>query len=210
MHQLGYKSLQDFYSISPEIMAEYGGKALLDRIFSRSFMVALPSIYPFHSWAPWRHTQSVQAGYWKNKINQRQFMDWLFKSLEFKQMDDWYNVEVEDISNEGGISLLNMYGGSPSKLLQSVYPEHPWLVWQFKISPKGFWDDKINQMAFMDWLFLELPLKRMEDWYSIGTAEIRKRGGDTLLRRYDTSLKEILESLYPHHPWSPKSFHIPW
>ena len=45
------------------------------------------------------------------------FMDWLGEELGFKEMEDWYRISKKDITQKGGVSLLNKYGCSPSKLV---------------------------------------------------------------------------------------------
>src|SRR4051812_32968078 len=70
----------------------------------------------------WKFRRTSNSN-WKNQENHKQFFDWLFNQLGYKEMDDWYNVTTRDIHKHGGIGLLNSYySGSPSKALQSVYP----------------------------------------------------------------------------------------
>jgi len=48
-----------------------------------------------------------------------------------KRMNSWYKVTRNDIIQKGGSGLLNKYGNSPSKLIQTVYPEHDWKMEKF-------------------------------------------------------------------------------
>ena len=93
--------------------------------------------------------QSV-ATKWKNENSHKTFFDRLRVELGYKYMDDWYNVVVEDIHKNGGVTLLNYYNGSPSSALQSVYPEHNWVMWRFNPTPNGFWQKTENQQEFLD------------------------------------------------------------
>ena len=42
-----------------------------------------------------------------------------------KSLDDWYNIINQNIIDYGGNGLLqNVYGGSISKMIKSIYPNH--------------------------------------------------------------------------------------
>ena len=42
-----------------------------------------------------------------------------------KNLDDWYNIINQNITDYGGIGILQYeYGGSISKMLKSIYPNH--------------------------------------------------------------------------------------
>jgi len=77
----------------------------------------------------------------------------LGKELQFKTIEDWYRVTVEDIHEHGGVRLLNgYYNDSPYQALQTIYPQHNWLGWKFGLAPKGFWDKRENTEQFLGWL----------------------------------------------------------
>jgi len=70
--------------------------------------------------------EKVPMVHWSLGENQKQFMDWLGKELEFNQMDDWYKVTVKNIEEKGGTGLLIRYGNSIFKLISCTYPEYVW------------------------------------------------------------------------------------
>ena len=40
-------------------------------------------------------------------------------------LDDWYNIKTQNIIDYGGSGLLQIeYGGSISKMIKSIYPNH--------------------------------------------------------------------------------------
>ena len=42
-----------------------------------------------------------------------------------KSLDDWYNIITQNIIEYGGDGLVKTeYGGSISKMLKSIYPNH--------------------------------------------------------------------------------------
>ena len=65
----------------------------------------------------------------------------------------------------GGKTVLNMYSGSLSKLLSSIYPEHNWQLWKFNQVPANWWIN--NAKLFMEKAARELNIKSLEDWYNV-------------------------------------------
>ena len=87
--------------------------------------------------------ERITYGFWKSTNNHRyecfviltttrRFFAWLMIQLEYRVMEDWYNVKKEDILKRGGGGLLNYYHSSLSVALQNVYPEHIWELQKFK------------------------------------------------------------------------------
>src|SRR6185437_7791159 len=108
--------------------------------YGKSSSKLLQSVYPNHTWEIYKfHT--VPIGYWNDIDNRKEFMDWLFNQLQYKSMDDWYNVTAKDICKFGGNTLLTRHDDSPFKLLQSVYPNHTWKPYKFHHVPLGYWND---------------------------------------------------------------------
>src|SRR5689334_5535227 len=105
-----------------------------------------------------------KSGYWKDFKNHREFFDILGKELEFKNLDDWYNITTEQIQNAGGHTLLaEYYYNSPSTALKKIYPEHNWIPWKFNRAPSGLWKESENHLLFFDWLGEKLGLKQLND-----------------------------------------------
>ena len=75
----------------------------------------------------WRTLQSrfnIQQGFWKNKKNQRDFMDQLGNRLGYKEINAWYGITKKTLARWD--ILLDKYGDSPSKLVMTVYDTHQW------------------------------------------------------------------------------------
>ena len=102
----------------------------------------------------------LPQGFWIRPKNQRLFLDWLSKRLDFKSMDDWYSISEKTIIQFGGCGLFNRYKRSPSKMLSSVYNEHSWNLWKFEHTPRGFWNQIENQKNYLDWLAGQLHIQR--------------------------------------------------
>src|SRR5690242_1908776 len=74
-----------------------------------------PSRRVFRYWTP--GTPNV-PGVWKSKRNHKIFFDWLGNELGFKSPDDWYNISLQQIKENGGEKLISKYyQNSPPKAL---------------------------------------------------------------------------------------------
>jgi hypothetical protein len=54
----------------------------------------------------------------------------------------------------------------------------------------------------MQYIGEQLGVKTFEDWYMIGTREVRKAGGATVLEYYGGSIVKTVTSLFPEYPTS--------
>ena len=105
--ELKFTTLDNFYNITLETIKKYGGIALLDNLYHNSLIQAFEDVYPNHNWLEWKFSQNIPLNYWNNRTNQLKFLNELGKQLEFNQMNDWYNITVKDINENGGVTLLN-------------------------------------------------------------------------------------------------------
>ena len=67
--------------------------------------------------------------------------------------------------------------------------------------PKNHWNSLDNQRLFINELGDTLGVKKIDDWYSITTRQIRKLGGGGILKRYNGSLYTLLQTVYPDYQW---------
>lgn len=144
--------------------------------------------------------------FWKGMDQHVKFFNWLYNKLGYKNMDDWYNITVEDIHNNGGHSFLGFYCGSPSSALQRVYPEHNWQLWRFKVVPNRYWSDvkkdRFQLKAMLDWLGDQLSVKCLDDWYRVTFKQVR-------MWIRPNSIKDLgfmLKIAYPNHVWNLELF----
>jgi hypothetical protein len=147
--ELGIKHLYDWYKIDSKSNPEF--RQLL-RKYGNSLQKALEINYSEYKWLSWRFPRVI-TGFWESESNQKTFMDWMGKQLSFKELEDWYQVRVEDFNKYGGRGLLvHYYGDSKIKALTTIYAEHDWIPWKFAQVPVKYWDDKNNRKLFFDWL----------------------------------------------------------
>ncbi len=84
-------------------------------------------------------SNTVQKGYWNNISNQRSFLDDLVKRLNIKGMQ---NITAKILQENKGSGLLDKYNCSLSKLLQTVYPEYPFITCSIRSSFRIYpWTD---------------------------------------------------------------------
>jgi hypothetical protein len=116
---MGYKAMNDLYGITANTISYRGGTALYHNFYNSSLLEALEEVYPAHKWYPWKLNQTVEPGYWNIKENQRNFLEWLTTENGLS-LD---KLTTKNIKDSGGASLLEKYGGSAAKVVNSVFTE---------------------------------------------------------------------------------------
>jgi len=203
--ELGVNTIEDWYNIHVEDLQKKGGVLL--PVFGNNLMWMLKGVYTDHTWINWKFTK-LQRPPWQVGESQEGYLNLLGKELGVKKMDDWYKITAESIKRKGGHSILSKFGGSGSKMLQAVFSTHKWLPWKFAKLPVG-WIDKIeNQKWYMEWLGGELGYKTMDDWYALTEDDFMKRGGSTLINRFELSPPKLITHVYPNHDWLPWKFRV--
>ena len=124
--------------------------------------------------------KKLPNGYWQNKKNQKEYMEWLGKELGYTTIEDWYKVSANDFKRNRGGTILKQYNSSPIKVLSSVYPHYEWFWWKFKSVSRNKWNDITNIREYMDWLGNMLGYTIIEDWYKINQKDIHNNYGATL------------------------------
>ena len=60
-----------------------------------------------------------------------------------------------------------MNGGSPGKVLSSVYPEYPWFPWKLPLSKTVYWSNPKSWKPLLDYIGTKLNVKEPSDWYKV-------------------------------------------
>jgi hypothetical protein len=110
---------------------------------------------------PWKFKDPVPQNFWSNKDNRKRFLEWLGKRLGFNQQEDWYKITSEDIITNGGKTLLINFNGSPSKVVQAVFPDYQWMPFRFGTVPKRY-SSSMQELDFLNilkWLERELHIR---------------------------------------------------
>jgi hypothetical protein len=82
----------------------------------------------------------VVDGTWNNLQSIPLYREYLTAKLCFTNIDDWYNLTPKNIKDNYGSALLVKCGSSTITALKFLFPEHTWLPWKMKTTPKGYWD----------------------------------------------------------------------
>eukprot|EP01125_Pyxidicula_operculata_P009004 TRINITY_DN2973_c0_g1_i1.p1 TRINITY_DN2973_c0_g1~~TRINITY_DN2973_c0_g1_i1.p1 ORF type:complete len:519 (+),score=100.26 TRINITY_DN2973_c0_g1_i1:46-1602(+) len=126
----------------------------------------------------------------------------LEKILHITNKEQWYTYGKKGVFKK---NILDRYG-SVHNLLSCIYPDKKWLPWKFSKVPIAYWDDKKNQMEYIQWLREELNLKNEDDMYTLSFQTINKFCGGGLLSKYKNSIISLLNGVYPEHKWYPWMF----
>jgi hypothetical protein len=106
---LSFKSKDDFYHLSiqvPFISFKFNlHKEIKKRGLAKALKqyqhpsTLLSTVYPEHVWLPWKFDKCPHS-YWEDLNNQRKFLDWMGKQLNFKEFSDWYSVTYKVLNKE--------------------------------------------------------------------------------------------------------------
>eukprot|EP01114_Cavostelium_apophysatum_P006968 TRINITY_DN1858_c0_g2_i1.p1 TRINITY_DN1858_c0_g2~~TRINITY_DN1858_c0_g2_i1.p1 ORF type:complete len:606 (-),score=106.11 TRINITY_DN1858_c0_g2_i1:180-1967(-) len=122
--KLNVQKMEDWYKVKTMDLAELGGTALMN-MFNFSTIKLLQNVYPDFPWVIWRF-EKVPSGYWTERAHQREFFDHLAKEFHIRTFDDWYEIKLEDIKKNGGVTILRLHQESLQNALSAIYPEHKW------------------------------------------------------------------------------------
>jgi hypothetical protein len=96
---LNLTDLSGWYGVKREDVRRHV-KGMLNR-YKHSHVHALKVLYPEHAWQDWNFSQ-LRRGWFDVKENRLQFMEALALSKNIEKMEDWYNVEAQDVIDFGG------------------------------------------------------------------------------------------------------------
>lgn len=140
----------------------------------------------------------VPNGHWESGENRRAFMERVAAEHKVVAAEDWKKVSHSAISAAGGRGLLNRYGGSVARLLQSTYPELALDRMQCrKAYPKGHWDSREARRAFLDKVAVAHLVEQETDWKRVTVQHVLEMGGSGMLERFGGSLFGALADSYP-------------
>lgn len=200
--KLNIKTQRDWRDVTDETIRKLGGKMILT-YYQSSVFATLQNIYPEYEWDVFEHRSHLPLHFLKSKENQRKLMENIGKKLGIKQVEDWINVKETVFRRNGGEALIKYYRNFFT-LLQSVYPEKKWNIFERDYVPYKFWKEKANRRKFMDEISSKLGITKLDDWYDINERTFAAFGGGGLLTYYK-NLFELLKDVYPEHSWDVNS-----
>lgn len=157
--QLGVRSPADWYAISPKQLVDVGGKALLNQ-YNGSMVSMLQALLPSHPWALWKfkYQTKLPNKYWSSLDVQRRFFEQIAADLHpDASLDVFYEVEFSKLETSGLASILNnIYHGNRILALTTIFPEHKWLPWMFKVVDSAIWTNQSIVRDYFSWLLEKL------------------------------------------------------
>lgn len=138
-------------------------------------------------------------GYWKNKENQRKWLEQFAAKMKIRGPKEWGKLTQEQIELAGGISLLSEFKFSIFSMLSSsfpgvclrrhslIFPEVNWKREWFRTHKKysvDYWSAYENQRSFMEKLMRQHRLNSALNWKRVTLSSIRKAGGKVSLLTY--------------------------
>lgn len=196
---------ETWYDVNRLDIEACGGGFMMERYYKETVRLAVTQLYtPKTPWVMWRFPK-LPAGWWDVKANQRAYCDYYAQQRNFSSWKDWYRVTSDDwIKDRLSTVVTRNYESSLSKMVKSVYPEHPWVDWEFRYLPRGFWNSPLNRKRFMDAAGEKLGVSLPDDWYSITPKmllNVAPSGASYLGPLNSHSLRKALQRAYPEHEW---------
>eukprot|EP00026_Physarum_polycephalum_P007396 Phypoly_transcript_07456.p1 GENE.Phypoly_transcript_07456~~Phypoly_transcript_07456.p1 ORF type:complete len:448 (+),score=49.37 Phypoly_transcript_07456:69-1412(+) len=134
------------------------------------------------------------AGYWGDTTNQLSYLRDLGQKLGYVRFDDWYSISKRDFKNNGGEGMLPKFNHSPSKAVMTLLHGHKWEPWKFHRTSRSYWEDKGNQVQFVEYLGEQLGYKKKSDFYEVTIKDFQAHGGNYLISKYG-SIHKLLSSV---------------
>lgn len=196
--ELGYTKEEDWYQINSDILRKNYGNGMVNNSRKYAYYNILKKIYPEYNWLPWKFTRASDK-FWEDINNQRKYMEWLFKKLNYINIEDWSKIGSEEIINNCGGAILRRYK-TLFNLFQQIYPEHNWVRWNFDQCPDDFWKIEENRISYKNWLFKRLNLTGPEGWYQINRDIIKDNNGYGFIKYY-VSFYNCVKTFEPEYDW---------
>ena len=197
---LGFKSPQDWYQLTRELLIKNFGNSLL-QIFKGSPYAVVKSYLPKFTWTPWLFVTSPKGLFDDPKLR-REYLAWLFVELRYQHADDWYKLKAADLMNNKGSGLMARYRNSHIQILKDCLPEIEWLEWKFETVPRKFWLEAANVRRYVLWLKAKLKLNSDAELILLTIEQIKENSGGGLLGRFKCQWREILELSIPEVNWT--------
>ena len=203
---LEYENPEDWYQISKNLICDNYGRGLLKNYYYNSPINFIKDVFSNYEWLDWKFKFSPR-NFWSDSKNHKKFAKWLGETLNYKNLEDWYQITQNLVYDNYGSGLLHNYSGSISLFLKKIFPEYEWFEWKFKKTPSGFWLHIENRKRFAEWLGETLNYKNPEDWYQINIQLISDNyGGGLLSSYYNSSPFLFVKEMFPEHNWQKAKF----
>jgi hypothetical protein len=123
--KLGFKCMNDWYSLLSKQLIQNGGKYLLNKYRGSPSKVVM-NVYEHFQWEKSNFKNRILGKkHWCNENNRIALVMKLEESLKIKDMSEWYRVSYSQIAEHSKhTNVIQQY--SLEKLLKEAYPNHKW------------------------------------------------------------------------------------
>ena len=164
-HRLRFHRMKDFYRLEFSTISVRNYGTGLIRYWGKSALGAVQDCLPQYDWKAWLFP-IVPPGFWDSPANRRSYMEWLGKELGFRRPEDWYRIQVRDITGRYGVALLLRFA-SLYDLMREYLPQLDWdrvdIHRPIKVEEVLAWADAHRS--------------RHGTWPSVNSGEIPETGG---------------------------------
>lgn len=124
--------LNTLYRVIIEI--EESGGATITTKYGRSLKKMVTAVFPgpfiYYLALSWldedfesvKFFEKSPNEYWNDPNRQRQFLTQFARRNQVKEPKDWGKITLRQIEEAGGVGILNKFGRSPMRMIQSVFP----------------------------------------------------------------------------------------
>ena len=206
-HKLGCRKMKHLYRLSYGDAARNHGAGVATNYWRASIIVGIIECFPDFDWQEWLFRQNLKS-FWKDKRNQRRYMQWLAQQLQISIPEGWYRATTDDFERFRGASfLVGFYRDSVSRAVKAYLPDYDWKEWLFNQTPKNFWKSRDNRTRYMRWLAEVLGIAQPDDWYRVTCKDFFRHSGRELLKLYGNSTAMAVMDLIPRQDWCEWRFH---
>ena len=201
--KLEFKSFDDWVTTASRKIAANGGASVFRRVFNMDYQLLLETLYPNYPWE-FEKRRKISKKYFQSIENQQQYMEEIFKKLNYKNFEDLKKIKKTFFYENLGQTLLNQfYDKNIQKLLKTIYPNYPWVLEDSKINiRRNQLENFANQSKFMEEIFKKFKLNNFDDWNSFDPKLLGETGRKFLLKEiYQNDFKLLLTTIYPNFPF---------
>lgn len=196
--RLGFRQMADWYHLNTDHIKQNRGGGLAQLHWNKgSAVAAVMDVFPEYDWKEWLFDVCPRR-FWKEPANHRPYLDWLGEQLGIEEWEAWYQVSNQDFARHNGGAFLLEYDSTVSAAIMQNFPEHEWLEWMFRLTPKHFWELKKNRRRYMNWLGEQLGYRTSDDWYAISREDFLAHHGRYYLAVYQHNC--VVSAVMEHFP----------
>jgi hypothetical protein len=200
------------YKIKNEELCKERGGSLINLKYDYSVYNLLKATIEYE-WIPWKFTNAPNK-FWSGenkKINATWYLNWLYNLLNYSSKKDFYKLNKNHFNDNYGGGLLSKFGGKIMDMLIFAFPNDDnwkWQFWRFGQVQKCMWDNKSNQLEFMNYVHRKLMINSQEEMYFVPLNDIINFGGSSLADNYyNGNIYNLYTNIYPELKWDKNKFH---